>query len=237
MSKGRMSRMEAMSLAFEFAVKSGIEGDYYEFGVYRGNSLVNALRAREQVAARFGRLVCPRLYAFDSFAGLPPLTDADKLDGYDAFDEGTYACSQKEVEEELRKAGVSVHDLRFVPGFYDQSLKAADTLRLIQSSVAAIVHIDCDLYSSAADCLAFLNGYLEATVGCEFPHRHPRGRWDPDRRLQQPALGARRKRWRHFALRPRTHGAEARSLFPTGSGDGRQWSRPRQFGETDRVSG
>ena len=161
MSKGRMSRMEAMSLAFEFAVKSGIEGDYYEFGVYRGNSLVNALRAREQVAARFGRLVCPRLYAFDSFAGLPPLTDADKLDGYDAFDEGTYACSQKEVEEELRKAGVSVHDLRFVPGFYDQSLKAADTLRLIQSSVAAIVHIDCDLYSSAADCLAFLNGCIQ----------------------------------------------------------------------------
>ena len=156
-----MNRTEAMLLAFEFAVKSGIEGDYYEFGVYRGNSLINALRARQWVSKKFGRPGCTRLYAFDSFTGLPPLTDADKLDSYDVFEEGIYACSREEVEEELRKAGVPVNDVCFVPGFYDQSLKTGETRRLTQGSVAAIVHIDCDLYSSATECLAFLNRYIQ----------------------------------------------------------------------------
>ena len=58
--------------AFGFIHNNGIKGDYLEFGVFRGRTFAEAWNA----ARRYGRQKM-HFYAFDSFTGLPELSDKD----------------------------------------------------------------------------------------------------------------------------------------------------------------
>jgi O-methyltransferase len=124
-------------------------GDYYEFGVYRGGSMVAATRAAKASPRRF--------FGFDSFRGLPKPEGIDKEEK--ALVEGSFACSKEEVENYLRGHDVDMARVTMVDGTYDQLTEEhkAD----LSMGPAGVVLIDCDLYASAVQALSFVRSLLK----------------------------------------------------------------------------
>jgi len=155
-----LNREQAMFRAFDFIFRSGTEGDFYEFGVYEGFSLINALKAEQKIKLQkkcnTKRYKWGDYFVFDSFAGLPSLSDEDKLEGYDIFKAGQYSCPKEKVVEKICHAGFNPEKIVFVKGFYEHSLNLKETKGTMEDSKAAVIHIDCDLYSSAKLCLEFV---------------------------------------------------------------------------------
>jgi O-methyltransferase len=129
------------------------KGDYFEFGLFKGYSFWYA----QKTASSLG-LNTMRFFGFDSFAGLPNVSDADKSTS-DEFYEGQYACSKDKVVDNLLSHGVNWERTFLVEGFFSDSL-THQTKREYFMREAAIALIDCDLYSSTVDVLNFLSDRL-----------------------------------------------------------------------------
>src|SRR5882672_12691289 len=71
------TREVMMAKIMEWARFRNLEGDYMEFGVFRGDSFIKAFHF-----AKFAELFSMKFYAFDSFSGYPPLEGIDKECGY-----------------------------------------------------------------------------------------------------------------------------------------------------------
>ena len=144
-------RRESFDQIFSSLATSGIEGDYLEFGVYRGSSFIQAY----QMAQKYG-LAEMRFFAFDSFQGLP------EAEGK-TFDEGEFQCSRPLFTKIVQKAGVDLDKVMVVEGFYQDSLqnqvKVSNDLKR-----AALIHVDCDLYVSTKEVLRFVQDLLQP--GC-----------------------------------------------------------------------
>lgn len=166
-------------LAAGFVCSEEVPGDYLEFGVFRGNSFVAAYHAimnavddwssmeRAYMAftdtgraeAAFQRVVRKRVrfFAFDSFDGLPDPTGLDRESA--RFAKGRYDCSQQEFRRILARNKVDESDVVIIPGFYEESL-TDDVKKRHALEAAAIVMIDCDLYSSTKSVLRFITDLL-----------------------------------------------------------------------------
>lgn len=125
-----------------------LTGDYLEFGVFQGSSFILAASLAEKHS-----LQAMRFFAFDSFEGLPE--NEGKL-----FRKGDYCCPEDRFIRMIKKAGVAVQKVIAVKGWYKQSL-TSETKRKYQLNAAAVVHVDCDLYSSTVDLLAFLKDLVQ----------------------------------------------------------------------------
>jgi hypothetical protein len=153
--------------AAAFAAWNDIEGDYLEFGVYRGDSFAVAYRAFQRERARRAAFfeeslehhpavqTRPRFFAFDSFAGLPEGPAARQRD----YAVGAYACPQDKFSQNIARMGVNLKDVVLVPGFYDRSL-THEMQEQHELRRAAVVMIDCDLYESTVPVLNFLTNIL-----------------------------------------------------------------------------
>jgi O-methyltransferase len=142
-------RAPHFDLVFRKIRDTQVAGDYLEFGVYRGTSFITAYYA----AKRHG-MSNMRFFAFDSFAGLP--NDEHK------FKKGDLACPEEVFTTMTRKAGVPTSRTIVVKGFYDQTL-TAETKAAHNLVRAAVIHVDCDLYSSTKCVLEFIEDIV--TVG------------------------------------------------------------------------
>jgi hypothetical protein len=102
---------------------ASLEGDILEFGVYNGESLVD-------FAER-----CPQrqVYGFDSFEGLP--------EDWWTRPKGTFQTALPNIDKP---------NVILVQGLFDKSLPG---FLNHWKGKAAIVHVDCDLYSSTLSCL------------------------------------------------------------------------------------
>lgn len=128
------------------AEPEGEIGDYLEFGVYQGNTLI----AMHQVLEKTPRAAKMRLFGFDSFEGLPP--EAAEEGG--VWSPGQYRCEREFTEARLAEAGVKKKRVKLVEGFFAESL--THTLaRELGIQRAGIVMVDCDLYSSSREALEF----------------------------------------------------------------------------------
>jgi len=128
-------------------------GDYYEFGVFRGFTLLTAFNSANEL-----ELHNTRFYGFDSFEGLPELEKSDLGDG--EFFQGQFSCSREKVEQELSKRDFDWGRAALVEGFFDKSLTEA--LRSKHPfAPAAVVNLDCDLHSSTRDSLNWVRPYLQ----------------------------------------------------------------------------
>nr|CAA6829787.1 MAG: Unknown protein [uncultured Thiotrichaceae bacterium] len=153
-----------------------VEGDYLEFGVYRGKSFSEAYHALDQqfksrINLKIGgqkedklqgkrrKLWAEmRFFAFDSFEGLPDLSVEDAQ--LESFSPGEYACSEDEFERNLLKYKVPPERVEIIPGWFEDS--CTDVVKQeIKLKKAAIVWIDCDLYSSTQTVLAFITDLLQ----------------------------------------------------------------------------
>jgi O-methyltransferase len=149
--------------AASFVAWNQIEGDYLEFGVYRGDSFAAAyhalMRHRDSVSPsdvdsqefKKWKAALPRLFAFDSFEGLPSGPGARQLD----YCPGAYGCSEAEFKSNIAKARVDLDRVVTVAGFYDRTL-GPETKKQHRLTKAAVVMIDCDLYESTVPVLDFI---------------------------------------------------------------------------------
>ena len=132
----------------ELAAGSGGKplGDYLEFGVYNGTSLVSAYR--ETAALGLGDV---RLFGFDSFEGLPP---AAATDDNATWQPGAWRADRQFTEAVLATEGVDRTRVVLIPGWFSDTLNAA-TVRAYGIGTATVIMVDCDIYTSAREALDF----------------------------------------------------------------------------------
>ena len=108
-----------------------VEGFTAEFGVFKGRSL-------RFIAVRTAK---DTVYGFDSFKGLPE----DWLPG---IGKGRFAVSKDEQKELVWPENVKLY-----PGWFEDTLLL---FKFDEIRPAALLHVDCDLYSSAKTVLTAL---------------------------------------------------------------------------------
>ena len=151
-----------------------VVGDYLEFGVFRGESLIQAFKTLEEACHNRSKYDLKvrtqrnsdavstlwknmRFFAFDSFQGLPRLAGLDARS--EDFAEGLYACTVDEFLRNLSEHGVDINKVVTVPGWFEETCQP-QTIVTHRMTSASIVHIDCDLYESAKLVLRFLEPLL-----------------------------------------------------------------------------
>ena len=106
----------------------GIEGEFWECGVYRGGS---AKFIRDVIGDRVLRL-------FDTFCGMPEVSDKDPVHRKGDFDD----TSLERVKEKV--------DASFHPGLIPETFKG------LEDSLISFAHVDVDIYQSVKDCCEFI---------------------------------------------------------------------------------
>ncbi len=147
----KFERQVFFNKAFSLLAFNEISGDYVEFGSHRCRTFAMAHKESRR------RWLSPRLWAFDSFKGLPPTSATE--DWHPRWQAGTMATPLEDFRRKCKQAGIPESDYRVVAGYYSESLPqiaAGDEPRDI-----CLAYIDCDLYSSTKDVLCFLSSRLK----------------------------------------------------------------------------
>jgi len=154
-----------------------IPGEFVECGTYRGGAVALMAAVIQRYSLR------PRkLYACDTFCGMPDPTEADRHDGVPAnltgFGAGTLEAPVQEYLEQICQI-LGVSDMVVpVPGLF------ANTLPQIRTDIGAIalLHADGDWYESTMDI--FTNLY-DQVVADGFIQVDDYGHWDGCRQAVQ----------------------------------------------------
>ncbi len=147
---------EAISKSFQYLLdnRMSLDGDYYEFGLFRGYTFLHTYMTVKKLG-----LDGIRFNGFDSFKGLPQAEGIDQTDG--RFFKGQFACSLEAVQKNLKENGMDLNDVVLIKGFYEDSL----TTELHQQHSfrrASVLLLDCDYYSSTKTSLDWMDSYIEA---------------------------------------------------------------------------
>jgi predicted O-methyltransferase YrrM len=155
-----------------------VEGNYLEFGVCTGSSMIALDKA---VATRPG--IRLDFVGFDSFEGLPddaPLQD----DGM--WKAGSFMSDRDRTQARLAENGI---DATLVVGWFSDTLNE-QTRSELPSSSAPLIMIDCDIYSAAAEALEFCEPHITGPTVIVFDDWHSGG-------LAERGLGE-AKAWQEF---------------------------------------
>ena len=147
---------EMLKMAMEYAAHNRLNGDYLEFGVWKGRSFIRAYNIWKYLFADRGELKSMKFYAFDSFEGLPEIKNKDTSG---EFEKGQYYCSEENFKKNITTNGVDLSRVEIIKGWYDKILNAG-TKRKLPLKKAAIAFIDCDLYESTVPVLDFITDYI-----------------------------------------------------------------------------
>jgi len=161
-----------LKLAADAAFAGREKGVVVELGVFRGRSL------------RFLRGLCPpatEFHALDSFRGLPEAWDREPAGSYTTHG-----------------AIPDIQDVAFHVGWFNETLPALVDSFDEENDDVALVHLDCDLYSSTADALSLLGPKLRPGAVLVFDDflAHPTWQQDQAKAFEE---AVHRFRWR-FAL-------------------------------------
>ena len=148
--------LDAQKKCFQHTLESGValNGDYMEFGIFKGYAFWHA----QKVAADHN-IDDMRFFGFDSFAGLPDVTDSD-LSKNDVFYKGQYACDKETVTKNLDSSGVDWERTVLVEGYFNDSL-TPELRKKHNFQKISIALIDCDLYSSTKDVLDYIGNMVQ----------------------------------------------------------------------------
>jgi O-methyltransferase len=164
--------------------KNSVEGDYLEFGVYKGTSLIQFYNLFKKSG-----LNDIRLFAFDAFQGLPGSEG-------NTFQKGEFFFPKKSFIRRIKKAGVNPERVIIVEGFFNESL-TAEVKKQHGLSKAAVIHVDCDLYESTTDVLRFCQELVqEGTVLIFDDYLSFQNETDPTQYGEEKAF----KEWKLFPL-------------------------------------
>ena len=127
-----------------------IDGYYFEFGCHKARTMRLAWDT-------FHSLYDWTFVAFDSFEGLPEMDAADSMP---IWKKGDLKTSETDFVNLVTRHGMPKERLKTVKGFYNESLTPALRDELLPQK-AAVVYIDCDLYSSTASALNFAKDFFQ----------------------------------------------------------------------------
>ncbi len=137
-------RLDNLEHCLRTAVLNGVPGDFVEAGVWRGGASIFAagvLRALGQAHRK--------VWVADSFKGLPPPDEEtypkDKGSRFHEFD--YLAVPRVEVERAFDLFGLRSKNVRFIEGFFEQTMKSPPMEKL------CVARLDGDMYSSTISCL------------------------------------------------------------------------------------
>jgi hypothetical protein len=142
--------LEAIDRSFAHARANAISGDYLEFGVFKGASLLHAQKLADALNLRPMRFL-----GFDSFKGLPDEADQHR----EIFYQGQYSCGEQQVRSWLSENGADWRRLILVPGFYDETLNEQCKSKL-ELTKCAVAMLDCDIYSSTKQALEWIDDII-----------------------------------------------------------------------------
>jgi len=147
-----IKRLDALHFCVEEVLNRGVPGDFIETGVWRGGAVI-FMRGALKVRGVTDRVV----WAADSFAGVPPPNpDKYPLDANYRFHEHEeLAVSLAEVQNNFRRYGLLDDQVRFLEGWFRDTLPSAPIERL------ALLRLDGDLYESTIDALTHLYPKLQ----------------------------------------------------------------------------
>lgn len=152
-----MMNAEAVSFfrnAFGYLYGSGLKGDYHEYGCFSARTFRLALSE-----AHKWQMDDMRLYAFDSFCGLPPPKDVPELE---SWQEGAMSMSLEEFESTVSELGFGLDRVTTIKGYYSESLTRALQHKLLsEGRRIAFCNIDCDLRESAEDVFRFVEPLVD----------------------------------------------------------------------------
>jgi hypothetical protein len=140
---------EALRRCFEYLAGTGVKGNVLEFGTFRGYT------ARRMACLIRDLQLDGMLHLFDSFEGLPEIDSPIDQRSYEvsanqAWFPGQMASHQGMAERV--RAGIArvLPESRFkvTKGYFEDTLDAN-----LPAGKAALIHIDCDLYSSTKQVL------------------------------------------------------------------------------------
>ena len=143
---------EVMFDCLNYVKTLGVKGDYLEFGIYEGDSLIKAY-----YLAKANKIENINYYGFDSFEGLSELSEQDKKTG---FEKGQYKCGLDIVKENLKKAKVPLDNIQLIKGFFKETL-TNKLKKELPIKKASVILVDSDLYEPAKDVLKFVKSYLQ----------------------------------------------------------------------------
>lgn len=131
-------RLNNLQRCIEDILEAGVPGDFLEAGVWRGGCciMMRAVLAAHDCTDR-------NVWLADSFAGLPPSERPQDRDyPMDASLLPVLAVSEQEVKENFERFGLLDEQVKFLPGWFHESLPGPVTGPL------ALLRVDCDLYES-----------------------------------------------------------------------------------------
>jgi Macrocin-O-methyltransferase (TylF) len=148
-----LRRLDNIQACVEDVLARGVPGDLVETGVWRGGASIfmRAILKAHDVTDR-------TVWLADSFAGLPPPDaaryPADTDDRH--HEEPVLAVSLAQVQDHFMRYGLLDEQVRFLPGWFAETLPAAPIARL------AVLRLDGDMYGSTIEALAALYPKLSA---------------------------------------------------------------------------
>jgi O-methyltransferase len=131
-------------------VNRPINGYYMEFGCFTGGTMRLAYDS-------FHHLFDWHYIGFDSFEGLPEISEIDRQE---AWQKGKLKTAEDSFIRICRRHGIPANRLQTVKGFYADSLVPGLAQRLLPRK-AAVVYVDCDLYVSTVPILSFIVDFLQ----------------------------------------------------------------------------
>jgi O-methyltransferase len=143
-----LKRLDNVQFCVETAIKDGIPGDLVETGVWRGGACI-FMRAILKAYGDTTRIV----WVADSFIGLPPPNvaayHADAGDVHHTYSD-FLGVSRQDVEENFRRYNLLDGQVRFLEGWFKDTLPKAPIDRL------AVLRLDGDMYESTIQTLETL---------------------------------------------------------------------------------
>ena len=146
--------VEAFTASCELAIRSlqannHVFGDYLEFGVSRGTSMVCMARALSRAD-----LDKVRLIGFDSFEGMPSEAATQ------GWEPGQFFSPVSTTKAYLKSEGVELGRVELVKGWFKDTLNH-ETAQALSLSKASLVMVDCDIYTASKEALWFVEPFIK----------------------------------------------------------------------------
>lgn len=141
-----MRRLQNLEWCAARVFLDGVAGDFMEAGVCQGGASI-FMRALQVAHHEDHR----RIWVADSFQGLPePSSEFDQGYEFQEARQPWLAATLEAVQDNFRTYGLLSEQVRFLPGWF------ADTLEGAPVEALAVLRIDADLYASTRDVLLAL---------------------------------------------------------------------------------
>jgi len=160
--RNNLDRPRAVDKILRFVKFTNVEGDYFEFGVYAGETFryaYHSAQLRKQLDMQF--------FAFDSFEGFSAVSEDDDTG---VLTEGERSFPLGKFNAKLKKEKINMTKVHVVPGWLDDTLVGSakeSTDRVVGDSKVAIAYLDVDLYEPTKVALDYIfDKLVDGTILC-----------------------------------------------------------------------